>query len=86
MLFFISNTAKLVTTLVTQPTPVSGKEHFFNSLDSPRLLVCIMATIIVSADATKSIAPPIPFTIFPGIFQLAMSPFSETSIAPKMVK
>jgi hypothetical protein len=28
----------------------------------------------------------IPFTIFPGIFQFAMSPFSETSMAPRIVK
>ena len=75
-----------MTTLVTQPTPVKGKEHFFNSLLSPLLLVCIIATIILSAEATKSIAPPIPFTILPGIFQLAISPFSATSIAPKIVR
>ena len=49
-------------------------------------LVCIIATIIFSAEATKSIAPPIPLTIFPGIFQLAISPFSATSIAPKIVR
>jgi len=36
--------------------------------------------------ATRSIAPPIPFTILPGIFQLAISPFSETSIAPSTVR
>ena len=83
---FTSKTAKLVTTFVTQPTPVKGKEHFFKILDSPCLFVCIIATIIFSADATKSIAPPIPFTIFPGIFQLAISPFSETSIAPRIVR
>ena len=32
-----SNTAKLVTTFLTQATPVKGKQHFFNSLESPFL-------------------------------------------------
>ena len=71
----ISKTANSVTTFFTQPTPVKGKVHSFKIFDSPALLLCIMATIILSAEATKSMAPPIPFTIFPGIFQLAMSPF-----------
>ena len=81
-----SRTANSVTTFFTQPTPVKGSVHFFKIFDSPALLTCIIATIIFSAEATKSIAPPIPFTIFPGIFQLAISPFSDTSIAPKIVK
>src|SRR4029079_17365794 len=33
---------------------------------------------------TRSIAPPIPLTIFPGIIQLAMSPPAETCIAPRI--
>ena len=45
-----------------------------------------MATMIFLAEATKSIAPPIPFTILPGIFQLDMSPLSFTSMAPKTVR
>ena len=36
--------------------------------------------------ATRSIAPPMPFTILPGMVQLAMSPFSATSMAPRMVR
>ena len=64
----------------------TGKVQFGNNLLSPFLLTCCMATIIFFADATRSIAPPIPFTILPGIFQLAISPFSDTSIAPKIVK
>ena len=35
---------------------------------------------------TRSIAPPIPFTIFPGIIQFAMLPDSSTSIAPSTLK
>ena len=81
-----SITARLVTIFFTQPTPVSGREQRLRSLESPFLLVCIMATIILSAEATRSIAPPIPLTMTPGIFQLAMSPFWATSIAPKIVR
>jgi 3-oxoacid CoA-transferase B subunit len=48
-------------------------------------LVASADNTIVAMMHTKSIAPPIPFTIFPGIFQLAISPFSDTSMAPKTV-
>lgn len=37
------------------------------------------------APLTKSIAPPIPFTIFPGIIQLAKSPFLDTYKPPKIL-
>ena len=37
-----------------------------------------MQETLVSAAATRSIAPPIPFTIFPGIIQLARSPHRDT--------
>ena len=81
----MSSTARFVTTRLTQATPVSGSEHVGRSLEAPARLVCIIATTMLSAEATRSIAPPIPFTIFPGIFQLAMSPVEETSIAPRTV-
>ena len=45
-----------------------------------------MATMMFLAEATRSIAPPMPFTILLGIFQLAMSPISLTSIAPGIVR
>ena len=44
-------------------TPIAqviGKEHFVLSLEFPFRSTCIIATIILSAEATKSIAPPIP--------------------------
>ena len=44
-----------------------------------------MATMTRAALATRSIAPPIPFTIFPGIVQLARSPRQETCMAPRML-
>ncbi len=81
-----SSTANSVTIFLTQRIPVSGREHFLRSFEAPSLFTCCMATMIFLAEATKSMAPPIPFTILPGIFQLAMSPFSDTSIAPKMVR
>ena len=36
------------------------------------------------APCTRSMAPPMPLTILPGIIQLAMSPSLETCIAPRM--
>ena len=36
--------------------------------------------------ATRSIAPPMPFTSLPGTIQLARSPFRETSIAPRIAR
>jgi hypothetical protein len=81
-----SNTAISLTIFFTHLTPVSGSVHFGKSLDSPFGFVCIMATMMFFALATRSIAPPIPFTIFPGIFQFAISPFSLTSIAPSTVR
>ncbi|OPZ49803.1 MAG: hypothetical protein BWY91_02980 [bacterium ADurb.BinA028] len=33
---------------------------------------------------TRSIAPPIPLTILPGIIQLAMSPAADTCMAPRI--
>jgi hypothetical protein len=76
----ISSTARSVTTFFTQARPVNGRLHSGNNLLSPFGLVCCMAMIICLAPATRSIAPPMPFTIFPGIFQLAISPLSLTSI------
>ena len=45
-----------------------------------------MATISRLPQATKSMAPPIPLTILPGIIQLAILPDSSTSIAPITVR
>ncbi len=43
-----------------------------------------MTTTTFLTPATRSIAPPMPFTILPGIIQLARSPFWETCMAPRM--
>ncbi len=43
-----------------------------------------MVTITRLTPATRSIAPPMPLPILPGIIQLARSPFSATSMAPRI--
>ena len=49
-------------------------------------VVCSMTTTTFLTPATRSMAPPIPFTILPGIIQLARSPVSETCMAPRMAR
>lgn len=68
----------------TTPYPVFGKVHSSSILCTP-LAVCSMTTITLLPQETKSIAPPIPFTNFPGIIQLAISQFLLTYIAPNIV-
>jgi len=46
--------------------------------------VCSISTTTRLTPATRSIAPPIPFTILPGIIQFARSPFSATCSAPRI--
>ena len=72
----------------TTPTPVNGNVHSLSNLcesdpSFPRA-TCSINTTTRFTPATKSIAPPIPLTIFPGIIQFAKSPRSETCIAPKI--
>jgi hypothetical protein len=68
----------------TTPVPVSGRVQERSTFDWPCLLACSMTTTTRRTPATRSMAPPMPFTILPGIIQLAMSPFSATSMAPRM--
>ncbi len=60
--------------MFTTFVPVNGSVHFFRILWPPSFVVCSIATMTFFAPATRSIAPPIPFTIFPGIIQLARLP------------
>ena len=69
---------------LTHPTPVSGSEHALTSFGVPSLALCSIITTIFFTPATRSMAPPIPLTIFPGIIQLAISPEPLTCIAPRM--
>ena len=75
-------TARSVTIVWTHATPVSGSVHRSRIFGAPSLVVCSIITITRAAPATRSIAPPMPLIILPGIIQFARSPCSETSIAP----
>ena len=72
----------------TTPKPVKGKVHVFkifrSSLPSFFLATCSIRMMTRLTPATKSMAPPMPLIILPGIIQLARSPFSLTCMAPKM--
>src|SRR6266508_1228106 len=62
-----SKTQRSVMILWTQRLPVRGSVQAFRILGSPLLAVCSIVTTSRRAPATRSIAPPIPFTILPGI-------------------
>ncbi len=66
--------------------PVSGSVQAGMNLALPSFAQCSITTMIFLTPATKSIAPPMPLIILPGIIQLAMSPPSDTSIAPSTVR
>jgi len=68
----------------TTRRPVSGKEHSLTIFNAPSFATCSMSTMTRLAPWTRSMAPPIPLTILPGIIQLAMSPTRDTCIAPRM--
>ena len=69
-----------------QPQPVSGRVQYGSSLDSPSLEAWVMVTMMFSAPATRSMAPPMPLTSLPGIIQEAMLPRTSTSKAPSTVR
>src|ERR1700722_7690089 len=66
-------TASSVTTRSTGRIDVSGRSHSLTILDFPRALCC-MATITRLAPHTRSMAPPMPGTMRPGIIQFASRP------------
>lgn len=71
--------------LETHFYPVKGRSHFLSIFGQPSFVLCSDKTTSHEPLATKSIAPPIPFTRTLGTIQLARSPFSDTSIVPKKV-
>src|SRR6185437_10269062 len=81
-----SRTARSVMIRWTTALPVSGSAHSLSSLGAPFLAAWSMITTTRFARATRSIAPPMPLTILPGIIQFARSPFSDTSMAPRMAR
>ena len=55
-----------VTIMSTTPRPVRGREQVSSILFPPDLAECSMVTITLApGDATRSMAPPMPFTILP---------------------
>src|SRR5688572_19944840 len=77
-------TASSVTTRSTARADVRGRRHFATIFDLP-FAVCCMATITRLAPETRSIAPPMPGTILPGIIQLARCPCESTCRPPRTV-
>mmetsp|Transcript_20425 Transcript_20425/g.38089 ORF Transcript_20425/g.38089 Transcript_20425/m.38089 type:complete len:363 (+) Transcript_20425:123-1211(+) len=87
--FFLShlNTHMSVMIKSTTPLPVRGKEQSLIIFFVPSFATCSMVTTTREPGApTRSIAPPIPLTIFPGIIQFARSPFEETCMPPRIVR
>src|SRR5712691_11676954 len=71
---------------LTTPKPVMGSVHCFKIFGLPSFEVCSITATTRFTPATRSIAPPGPLTILPGIIQFAMSPVSVTSNAPRMAR
>lgn len=71
-----SKTARSVMMWLRQRDPVKGKEHSFLIFGLPSRAQCSRTemTLVFSGFETRSIAPPIPLTTFPGIMKLARSP------------
>ena len=63
--------------LFTTPLPVSGRSQRSTILCALPLATCSIITITRLAPCTRSIAPPMPLTILPGIIQFARSPCSR---------
>ena len=70
-------------TRFTTASPVSGREHWANTLDSPCLFWWSISTMTFWAPWTRSMAPPMPLTSLPGTIQLARSPLQATSMPPR---
>jgi hypothetical protein len=79
-----SMTARSVMMRSTTPRPVSGSEHSSTILAEPSRATCSMRTMTFAAPWTRSMAPPGPLTILPGIIQLARSPAADTCMAPRI--
>src|SRR6516225_291764 len=77
-------TASSVTSRWIVREEVSGSVHSRTTFDRP-LAVCCMATTTRRAPDTRSIAPPMPGTILPGIIQFASWPRSLTCRPPSTV-
>ncbi len=61
-----------------------GQGTLVDDLEAAVPGTCSIRTTTLLAPCTRSIAPPIPLTIFPGIIQFAMSPRADTCMAPRI--
>ena len=66
--------------------PVSGSERLAHNFVGVSLGDVLHHHDHALAPWTRSIAPPMPLTILPGIIQFARSPRSETCIAPSTAR
>jgi len=78
-------TASSVTTMSTARADVNGNVQHLTTFDFPLALCCI-ATTTRFAPETRSIAPPIPGTILPGIIQFASRPCTSICRPPSTVR
>lgn len=95
-----SSCSRITSSVIMRPThlrAVKGRSQYrrifglpsYNIIVSFTLytfVVCSVTTITLVPDSARSIAPPIPRTIFPGMIQFAKSPRSLTSMAPRTVR
>mmetsp|Transcript_35260 Transcript_35260/g.84043 ORF Transcript_35260/g.84043 Transcript_35260/m.84043 type:complete len:217 (+) Transcript_35260:120-770(+) len=81
-----SKTAISVMMRSTTPRPVSGSVVASKILGEPFLAACSMVTTTREPEPTRSMAPPMPFTILPGMIQLDKSPVADTCSAPSTVR
>ena len=79
-------TASSVMIRLTHFSPVNGSVQRVQILCTPPFAACSIAMITFFAPATRSIAPPMPLTILPGIIQLARFPSWSTCSAPSTVR
>src|SRR5438105_2300785 len=83
---FTSNTQRSVMMRLTTPKAVMGSVHCFKIFGLPSLELCSITATTRFTPATRSIAPPGPLIILPGIIQFAISPLSVTSNAPRLAR
>ena len=79
-------TASDVTIVSTTPLPVRGSVHSLRIFLAPFFDRWSITTNTAFAPDTRSIAPPGPLTMAPGIIQLARSPSRDTCMPPRMAR
>ena len=78
--------SKIGHNLVNTPRAGQGQGALRQQFRCATLAGVVMVTMILSAPATRSMAPPMPFISLRGIIQEAMLPSTSTSNAPSTVR